>query len=987
MKRGLCVAARWLASLPSGHAGRVTLPMVAVCAALSLSAKPLVWWTMQNDAANGGSNIVAETTFTNIASAANEFYGKIGPGSSYGASYFILPVPTNGFESPYMLQDGVCGVPAANDFAIDIPSDPERTGDNMYGCSLYPYDPEGKLNLQSFTIEFFFRTKKWTNWHCLFMKSFSSGGSNTLAVVDQSYSRTKTALKLRYTYLDSAGVPTLVTDVSIYNSSSPCIQDGEWHHIALTLDQSSHKLKLYIDGSLKSTTTLLGDLAYSDDLTKRWCIGANPDGNWAWGGTIDEFRFHDRALSPDEMLRRVDQVPTATIWTAGTSGDWSVAGNWSDGVPAAGKTTWITENVDSPITVSIAESAASGDLAIRNTSSRSTLSVLAPLVFENAAVSAYEGGAIDVGGAGSLSFTASSLALNWWSSFSSAPGSRISFDGGTFTEAAGTDMALTGAVAAVDSSFTLNGGTAEFAGTVAMTNSTFTSYNHVTIPAGASFSFTNNANNTLAFESGSVLDLKGNLSISTTTGDKCPMAFKQGASLIASGNASLMAETAAKQGRFYFRGSNMEFRDNAVLTNYHTYFSAEASGATNRIAFRDSSQMVMTGDAMICIGNDNRDNALTVFDYASSKNISFPYGVTVARGQNSEVNITGGARMLGTGNINGVGYACANRAVTGAVNVVKGAFVFRASAQYDKWLYGTTVGDSMALKLTSTKAFGRGCLNIYSEGIVSNLTSGTGWGQGAYLRVGSGRGEGEINQLGGTLYHSGRFQAVLGLWGGTGRWTLTSNSTATVLSDVYVGGALTNDLRGFVEGKNIGHSDNFKTTFDVEDHTAKGTLSVMSGTFFTPSNIYVSVDGEGSLVLGQDKTAWMLAKGVVLSNTVDSANSTTYRSTLRFVFGEDGCARLVCGAKGADGVPQATGRLVVGEGSKLEIDLTDLTDQKTSWYPLISCAEIEGSFADADITVTQPDSRKVGGSLVYATHNGMNGYWWVIPRGTLMLFK
>jgi hypothetical protein len=321
------------------------------------------------------------------------------------------------------------------------------------------------------------------------------------------------------------------------------------------------------------------------------------------------------------------------------------------------------------------------------------------------------------------------------------------------------------------------------------------------------------------------------------------------------------------------------------------------------------------------------------------------------------------------------------------VNVVKGAFVRRASSQYAKWLYGTSVGDSMAVNLTSTKAFGRGTLNIYPEGVVSNLTSSTALKNGAYLRVGAGRGEGDINQFGGTFYHDSRFQAVLGLWGGIGRWTLTSNSTATVLADVYVGGSLTNVLRGFVEGVNNGYNADFIKTFDVENHTAKGTLSVMSGTFFTPSNIYVSVDGEGTLVLGQDKSAWMLAKNVVLSNTVDSANSTTYRSTLRFVFGEDGCARLVCGAKGAGDVPQATGRFVIGEGSKLEIDLTGLTDQRTSWYPLVNCAEIEGSFAAADVTVTQPDTRKVGGSLVYGTHNGVNGCWWVVPRGTMLMFK
>ena len=105
------------------------------------------------------------------------------------------------------------------------------------------------------------------------------------------------------------------------------------------------------------------------------------------------------------------------------------------------------------------------------------------------------------------------------------------------------------------------------------------------------------------------------------------------------------------------------------------------------------------------------------------------------------------------------------------------------------------------------------------------------------------------------------------------------------------------------------------------------------------------------------------------------------------MFGADGCARLVCGEKGAGGVPQPTGRLVIGEGSKLEIDLSGLTDQKTSWYPLVSCAEIEGSFADEDVTVTPPPSGNGGGSLVAATHDGVNGYWWVIPRGMLLIFK
>lgn len=71
--------------------------------------------------------------------------------------------------------------------------------------------------------------------------------------------------------------------------------------------------------------------------------------------------------------------------------------------------------------------------------------------------------------------------------------------------------------------------------------------------------------------------------------------------------------------------------------------------------------------------------------------------------------------------------------------------------------------------MTHPNAYGRGTLNIHANGIVSNLTSNAAYGYGLYLRVGSGRGEGDINQMGGAFYHSGRYQAVLGLWGGTGR--------------------------------------------------------------------------------------------------------------------------------------------------------------------------------------------------------------------------
>ena len=388
--------------------GRRAAVVASLLLAGAASAKPLVWWTMANDAANGGSNIVATTTFTNCASAANEFYGKIGKGSKF-TNNFLLPVPTNGFEHPFLLQDGVFGVPAENAFAIDIPSDPDRPGDNLWGASLSPYDPEGKLNCPSFTIEFFFRTKKWTNWHGLIVKPYYDGegaNTNTIAIREVSYSQTNTTLVLDYLYREDGRLFN-ERDVFLYSSSypsrpssAPVIQDGNWHHIAITVDQPTRQLCAFIDGERMATVALKGDLAYSEDPSVPWCIGGNPNANWAWGGTIDEVRFHDRALAPSEFLRRVDTLPPpATLWQTGASGLWGEAANWSGGVPTASRPGWIIQETETPITVSVAaETTGPGQLYLRNSGSRTTLAVDAPLAFSAADVALFEGGAVTVGG-------------------------------------------------------------------------------------------------------------------------------------------------------------------------------------------------------------------------------------------------------------------------------------------------------------------------------------------------------------------------------------------------------------------------------------------------------------------------------------------------------------------------------------------------------------------------------------------------------------
>lgn len=974
--------------------GRRAAVVASLLLAGAASAKPLVWWTMANDAVNGGSNIVATTTFTNCASAANEFYGKIGKGSKF-PNNFLLPVPTNGFEHPFLLQDGVFGVPVENAFAIDIPSDPDRPGDNLWGASLSPYDPEGKLNCPSFTIEFFFRTKKWTNWHGLIVKPYYDGegeNTNTIAIREVSYSQTNTTLVLDYLYREDGRLFN-ERDVFLYSSSypsrpssAPVIQDGNWHHIAITVDQPTRQLCAFIDGERMATVALKGDLAYSEDPSVPWCIGGNPNANWAWGGTIDEVRFHDRALAPSEFLRRVDTLPPpATLWQTGASGLWGEAANWSGGVPTANLPGWIIQETETPITVSVAaKTAGPGQLYLRNSGSRTTLAVNAPLAFSAADVALFEGGAVTVGDGGVLALDETTAALAPLAQLVVAPGGLLRMRDAALTADSGATLAVSGRMDVAGGSMALVGAELEIAGEMALENSTFTTSGRVRVPAGATLAFTNDAANTFRFLPNASLEIVGGTVDVGGEGSSLPFRLDAGSALHVTGTGAL--KLAGKKTVLTARSET--FSGQAQLTTYHVDVTAVGNNATNTLTLRDEALWTTVNDGAWTLGTSRYGNSCVVVNLESRQPVRIPYGVAVGAVQNAVLNLHKGQFLSGGGNVNGVGYACGDTAVTGVVNVVDGVFMQQSCAQYKKWLYGITVGDSMRTELTThPNAYGRGTLNIHANGIVSNLTSYAAYGYGLYLRVGSGRGEGDINQMGGAFYHSGRYQAVLGLWGGTGRWTLTSNATARVCSDVYVGGSLTNLLCGFVEGKNVGASPEFMSTFDVDDHTAKGTLSVVSGTFLSPSNLFVSVDGTGTLVLGEDPAARLVARNVVLSNTVDAARGARYPSTLKFVFGAEGCGRLVCGAEDDAGVVQPTGRLVVSPGSKLEVDLSALRNRSDTWHPLVACAELEGSFAPSDVTVTPPADGSLCGSLFVGTHKGVNGLWWVIQRGAMIIIR
>ena len=85
--------------------------------------------------------------------------------------------------------------------------------------------------------------------------------------------------------------------VNLFSASN--INGSVWKHFACQWDSSSNNMKIYIDGSLESTSTRTGDnVSNDDDLLS---FGAYSDASQFFDGNLANVAIWNRALSSDEI--------------------------------------------------------------------------------------------------------------------------------------------------------------------------------------------------------------------------------------------------------------------------------------------------------------------------------------------------------------------------------------------------------------------------------------------------------------------------------------------------------------------------------------------------------------------------------------------------------------------------------------------------------------------------------------------------------------
>ena len=105
--------------------------------------------------------------------------------------------------------------------------------------------------------------------------------------------------RLRVGVIDTVNTSNLAED----NYGSVYVMDGNWHHVAMTINFNTGEMFGYIDGNRSSSlTTLNTSLQIAPEIANQaLTIGGGVSGLANWNGSIDEVAIFDRALTPQEI--------------------------------------------------------------------------------------------------------------------------------------------------------------------------------------------------------------------------------------------------------------------------------------------------------------------------------------------------------------------------------------------------------------------------------------------------------------------------------------------------------------------------------------------------------------------------------------------------------------------------------------------------------------------------------------------------------------
>lgn len=269
----------------SVHSVFLTAAALGACAGLQSLAATSAYWTFDDKA----PGVLATTLVSEVNGDVLVGQAKNTGGTARNPAHNADVPGTNIFNGLYgalLNADNSSSLYFTNAAAF-----PAQTN-SLNGSYVEVTNVTSLLCPTNFTIEFFVKVARDVNWPCLVGKERENNGASWCIDMDIS-----DPVKLRMdteplSYGPSNGFNQCIASVSV--------QDGKWHHIAVTYHSPTRKATLYIDYITQWSMTTTHEAVYTNNSL---FFGKGAGSNWAFDGWMDEIRLSDTVLTPIQFLR------------------------------------------------------------------------------------------------------------------------------------------------------------------------------------------------------------------------------------------------------------------------------------------------------------------------------------------------------------------------------------------------------------------------------------------------------------------------------------------------------------------------------------------------------------------------------------------------------------------------------------------------------------------------------------------------------------
>lgn len=269
-----------------GHRNRLVFAAASLGCALSLRAETSAYWTFQDQV----PGVLATTLVSSVNGDVLVGQGKNTGGDAHNPSHDADVPGTNIYNGLYgeLLN---ANNSASLYFTNSTPS-PAQTN-KQTGGYVEVTNVTSLLCPTNFTLEFFVKVARDVDWPLLVGKSRDNGGASWGIDLDRS-----NPIKLR---MDTQPLGQIGNSNGFnQNLVGPNIQDGKWHHFAVTYSNPSRLATMYVDYLSKGTMTTTHEVTYTNFSL---FMGKGAGSNQAFDGWLDEVRLSDTVLSPTQFLR------------------------------------------------------------------------------------------------------------------------------------------------------------------------------------------------------------------------------------------------------------------------------------------------------------------------------------------------------------------------------------------------------------------------------------------------------------------------------------------------------------------------------------------------------------------------------------------------------------------------------------------------------------------------------------------------------------